>query len=114
MGRQVFNLFSYNFKGLVSNETIKVCAIETLHKYGVGGCSCLGFLLVHLCFKCTFAMMDDFECLSCIQTNRRYNTSTHVPTPSPTQVDLFGKEASVLCSLIFHSHFATSINELAF
>ncbi|KAH8988178.1 serine palmitoyltransferase [Lactarius hatsudake] len=35
-GKHVLNLASYNFTGLAGNETIKVRAIETLWKYGVG------------------------------------------------------------------------------
>jgi serine palmitoyltransferase len=42
-GKQVLNLASYNFAGLAGNETIKVRAIETLRKYGVGSCGPPGF-----------------------------------------------------------------------
>ncbi|KAH8977845.1 serine palmitoyltransferase [Lactarius hatsudake] len=42
-GKQVLNLASYNFTGLAGNETIKVRAIETLRKYGVGSCGPPGF-----------------------------------------------------------------------
>ena len=42
-GKQVFNLASYNFTGLAGNETIKMRAIETLRKYGVGSCGPPGF-----------------------------------------------------------------------
>ena len=38
-GKQVLNLASYNFTGLAGNETIRVRAIETLRKYGVGSCA---------------------------------------------------------------------------
>ncbi|KAH9042474.1 hypothetical protein EDB85DRAFT_2139054 [Lactarius pseudohatsudake] len=37
-GKQVLNLTSYNFTGLTGNEVIKVRAMETLRKYGVGSC----------------------------------------------------------------------------
>jgi hypothetical protein len=37
-GKQVLNIFSYNFMGLASNEPIRMRAIETLRKYGVGSC----------------------------------------------------------------------------
>ena len=46
MGKQVLNLASYNFTGLAGNETtapIKMRAIETLRKYGVGSCGPPGF-----------------------------------------------------------------------
>ncbi|KAH9009372.1 serine palmitoyltransferase [Lactarius deliciosus] len=39
----VLNLASYNFTGMAGNETIKVRAIETLRKYGVGSCGPPGF-----------------------------------------------------------------------
>ncbi|KAI9438081.1 serine palmitoyltransferase [Lactarius indigo] len=42
-GKQVVNLASYNFTGLAGNEVIKVHAIETLRKYGVGSCGPPGF-----------------------------------------------------------------------
>ncbi|KAH9009366.1 serine palmitoyltransferase [Lactarius deliciosus] len=42
-GKHVLNLASYNFTGLAGNETIKVRAIETLRKYGVGSCGPPGF-----------------------------------------------------------------------
>lgn len=42
-GKQVLNLASYNFTGLAGNEVIKVRAIETLRKYGVGSCGPPGF-----------------------------------------------------------------------
>ncbi|KAH8979523.1 pyridoxal phosphate-dependent transferase, partial [Lactarius hatsudake] len=42
-GKHVLNLASYNFTGLAGNETIKVHAIETLRKYGVGSCGPPGF-----------------------------------------------------------------------
>ncbi|KAH9029582.1 serine palmitoyltransferase [Lactarius pseudohatsudake] len=42
-GKHVLNLASYNFAGLAGNEVIKVRAIETLRKYGVGGCGPPGF-----------------------------------------------------------------------
>ena len=42
-GKQVLNLASYNFTGLAGNETIKMRAIETLRKYGVGSCGPPGF-----------------------------------------------------------------------
>ncbi|KAH9160505.1 serine palmitoyltransferase subunit 1 isoform a variant, partial [Lactarius sanguifluus] len=41
-GKQVLNLASYNFTGLAGNEVIKVCAIETLRKYGVSCCGTPG------------------------------------------------------------------------
>ncbi|KAH9164367.1 serine palmitoyltransferase [Lactarius sanguifluus] len=41
-GKQVLNLASYNFTGLAGNQTIKVRAIETLRKYGVGCCGAPG------------------------------------------------------------------------
>ncbi|KAH8988171.1 serine palmitoyltransferase [Lactarius hatsudake] len=41
-GKQVLNLASYNFTGLAGNEVIKVRAIETLRKYGVGCCGAPG------------------------------------------------------------------------
>ncbi|KAH8978749.1 serine palmitoyltransferase [Lactarius akahatsu] len=41
-GKQVLNLTSYNFTGLAGNEVIKVRAIETLRKYGVGCCGAPG------------------------------------------------------------------------
>ncbi|KAH9032096.1 serine palmitoyltransferase [Lactarius hengduanensis] len=37
-GKHVLNLASYNFTGLAGDEVIKVRAIETLRKYGVGSC----------------------------------------------------------------------------
>ncbi|KAH9025900.1 pyridoxal phosphate-dependent transferase [Lactarius hengduanensis] len=43
MGKHVLNLASYNFTGLAGNEVIKVRAIETLRKYGVGSCGLPGF-----------------------------------------------------------------------
>ncbi|KAN0139450.1 Pyridoxal phosphate-dependent transferase [Lactarius tabidus] len=42
-GKQVLNLASYSFTGLAGNKTIKVRAIETLRKYGVGSCGPPGF-----------------------------------------------------------------------
>ncbi|KAH8979537.1 serine palmitoyltransferase [Lactarius hatsudake] len=42
-GKHVLNLASYNFTGLAGNEVIKVHAIETLRKYGVGSCGPPGF-----------------------------------------------------------------------
>ncbi|KAL4072261.1 serine palmitoyltransferase [Scleroderma citrinum] len=42
-GKTVFNLASYNFAGLASNEHIKERAIETLRKYGLGSCGPPGF-----------------------------------------------------------------------
>ncbi|KAH9029820.1 hypothetical protein EDB85DRAFT_2249882 [Lactarius pseudohatsudake] len=42
-GKQVLNLTSYNFMGLTGNKVIKVHAIETLRKYGVGSCGPPGF-----------------------------------------------------------------------
>ncbi|KAH8979530.1 serine palmitoyltransferase [Lactarius hatsudake] len=41
--KHVLNLASYNFTGLAGNETIKVRAIETLRKCGVGCCGPPGF-----------------------------------------------------------------------
>ena len=37
-GKQVLNLASCNSTGLAGNETIKMHAIETLRKYGIGNC----------------------------------------------------------------------------
>ena len=50
-GKQVLNLASYNFTGLAGNETIRVRAIETLRKYGVGSCGPLDSMvpLVRFC-----------------------------------------------------------------
>lgn len=42
----LLNLSSYNFTG---NETTEVRAIETLFKYGVGGCGCLGIIGASVC-----------------------------------------------------------------
>ena len=53
-GKHVLNLAIYNFMGLAGNETIEMRAIETLQKYGVGGCGTVG---TPLCCQCTFIMM---------------------------------------------------------
>ena len=62
-GKQVLNLASFNFTGLAGNETIKVCAIETLRKYGVGSCGPPGFygtIGASLCCQCAIAVMNRF------------------------------------------------------
>ncbi|KAH9164389.1 serine palmitoyltransferase [Lactarius sanguifluus] len=43
LASHVLNLASYNFTGLAENEVIKVRAMETLRKYGVGNCGPPGF-----------------------------------------------------------------------
>ena len=35
---QLLNFASYNFTSLAGDETIEMCALETLRKYGVGSC----------------------------------------------------------------------------
>ena len=42
-GKTVMNFASYNFTGLAGNEDIKVKAVETLKKYGLGSCGPPGF-----------------------------------------------------------------------
>ena len=41
--KQVLNLANYHFTSLSGNETIKMRAIETLRKYGIGTCGPPGF-----------------------------------------------------------------------
>jgi serine palmitoyltransferase len=61
-GKAVLNLASYDLTGLAGNETIKVRAIETLRKYGVGSCGTPGFYgsLVRLCSQCILGSMNSF------------------------------------------------------
>ena len=62
-GKQVLNLASYNFTGLAGNETIKMRAIETLRKYGVGSCGPPGFygtFGASLCCPFALLLMNSF------------------------------------------------------
>ena len=48
-GKQVLTLASYNLTGLAGNETIKMRAIETLRKYGIGSCGPPGTVGASIC-----------------------------------------------------------------
>uniref|UniRef100_A0AAY4B4W4 Serine palmitoyltransferase 1 n=1 Tax=Denticeps clupeoides TaxID=299321 RepID=A0AAY4B4W4_9TELE len=42
-GKECINFASFNFLGLLDNERVKVCALASLQKYGVGTCGPRGF-----------------------------------------------------------------------
>uniref|UniRef100_A0A4W4GZC3 Serine palmitoyltransferase 1 n=1 Tax=Electrophorus electricus TaxID=8005 RepID=A0A4W4GZC3_ELEEL len=42
-GKECINFASFNFLGLLDNERVKVCALASLKKYGVGTCGPRGF-----------------------------------------------------------------------
>ncbi len=63
-GKQVLNLANYNFTGLAGNENIKMRAIETLRKYGVGCYGPPGFygtIGASVSCQCAFAVMNGFD-----------------------------------------------------
>ncbi|KAH9165702.1 hypothetical protein EDB89DRAFT_273535 [Lactarius sanguifluus] len=63
LGSKSYYTLPYNSTGIAGNETIKVHAIETLRKYGVGSCGPPGFygtIGASLCCHCAFAVMNDF------------------------------------------------------